>query len=217
MTPEYRRTHYLENKGIYLKNGKLYKKLLESLITHIKDKPCADCGGKFPACAMDFDHVSGEKVMNIARLSRLSSPASLLSEIKKCELVCANCHRIRTFFRPNPPSYLSIEEICEIFASRRKTYDREIWEELFQMAGAVLPAPPEKRKRAPRFVRKIGPEGTSWCSSHQDFLPVSRFEKNISRWNGLQGQCIDCRKKSPSRRPKKSQAVSVFGSQHNQI
>jgi len=151
---------------------------------------------------MDFDHVSGEKVMNIAQLSRLSSPASLLSEIKKCELVCANCHRIRTSSRLPSKNILSVEEILKSFISRKKTYDREVWEELFSMIGVALPPLPEKPKRLPRNVRKIGPEGTAWCRGHQSFLSVDKFEKNASRWNGLQGQCVDCRKKMPSRKSK---------------
>lgn len=204
MTSEYRRTHYLENKDEYLKKGKTYKEVLSSLIVLIKDKPCADCGKKFPPCAMDFDHISGEKVMNIAQLSRLSSPASLLTELKKCELVCATCHRIRTASRLNPPKVLSSEEIIDVFSSRRKTYDKEVWVELFSLADLTLPEQPEKPKRKPRFVRKIGPEGMAWCSTHQDFISVERFEKNASRWNDLQGQCTDCRKKSPSRKPKKN-------------
>lgn len=52
--------------------------------------------------------------------------------------------------------------------------------------------------------RKVGPEGTAWCRAHQRFLPVSRFAKNGSRWNGFQGQCNDCRKKMPSRKSRKS-------------
>jgi hypothetical protein len=55
-----------------------------------------DCGGRFPACAMDFDHrdptTKVAKVMN-----HRNRVAPVLREIAKCDLVCANCHRIRTF------------------------------------------------------------------------------------------------------------------------
>jgi hypothetical protein len=67
-----------------------------------KSKPCADCSGMFPEfafTAMEFDHVPerGTKKFMIgqAHLSKVSF-ASLESEIKKCDLVCANCHKIRT-------------------------------------------------------------------------------------------------------------------------
>jgi hypothetical protein len=63
---------------------------------------CPDCGGKFHSVAMDFDHVSGAKVQHISRM--VSQPHhyswdALLAEIAKCEIVCANCHRVRTHER----------------------------------------------------------------------------------------------------------------------
>jgi hypothetical protein len=44
---------------------------------------------------MDFDHVRGEKLNNVSDMVRGPTEA-LLSEIAKCELVCAVCHRNRT-------------------------------------------------------------------------------------------------------------------------
>lgn len=64
-----------------------------------KDKPCMDCGGKFPPECMDFDHRPDEvKSFGIsARIgSQMLSKAKFLIEMAKCDLVCANCHRIRT-------------------------------------------------------------------------------------------------------------------------
>jgi hypothetical protein len=49
---------------------------------------------------MDFDHVRGEKTVNLARLRNSRSAwAKLVAEIEKCEVVCSNCHRIRTRMR----------------------------------------------------------------------------------------------------------------------
>jgi hypothetical protein len=61
----------------------------------IKDKPCLDCGNKFPSCCMDFDHIRGEKLFGIT-VSGNRKWETVLKEIEKCEVVCANCHRIRT-------------------------------------------------------------------------------------------------------------------------
>lgn len=59
--------------------------------------PCVDCGHLFPACCMDFDHVSGDKLAEVGALAARSTAWELIqAEIDKCELVCANCHRIRT-------------------------------------------------------------------------------------------------------------------------
>lgn len=63
----------------------------------LKDVPCADCRGRFPRVCMDFDHVRGEKIDSISRMIRMSFSRDLiLAEIEKCEVVCSNCHRIRT-------------------------------------------------------------------------------------------------------------------------
>jgi hypothetical protein len=61
--------------------------------------PCADCGRHFHFAAMDFDHIDGTKVAGIATLAIAGSFQKMLREIEKCEVVCSNCHRIRTFVR----------------------------------------------------------------------------------------------------------------------
>lgn len=61
----------------------------------LKAVPCGDCKGTFPPECMDFDHVRGEKLFGIAVNMNISWER-LEAEIAKCEIVCANCHRIRT-------------------------------------------------------------------------------------------------------------------------
>jgi len=64
-----------------------------------KDRPCADCGRQYPPYVMDFDHRDRtQKRFSVGRGWEHSIQA-LLAEIAKCELVCANCHRERTFSR----------------------------------------------------------------------------------------------------------------------
>ena len=66
-------------------------------INKLKDVPCADCGGKFDPVVMDFDHVRGEKLFNISvGVGTGQGIRKILAEIEKCEVVCANCHRLRT-------------------------------------------------------------------------------------------------------------------------
>jgi hypothetical protein len=64
-----------------------------------EQSPCMDCGQRFPACAMDFDHVGVKNFAIATAISKGKAIKAVLAEIKNCELVCANCHRIRTFNR----------------------------------------------------------------------------------------------------------------------
>lgn len=62
-----------------------------------RETPCADCDGTFAPECMDFDHVDGPKGMEVSTLAtRGASIDRLIDEIALCELVCANCHRVRT-------------------------------------------------------------------------------------------------------------------------
>jgi hypothetical protein len=70
------------------------------VIDKLKDYPCADCGNQYPAPVMEFDHVRGKKLFSISTAVMTSRPMKkILAEIKKCDLVCANCHRLRTMKR----------------------------------------------------------------------------------------------------------------------
>ena len=57
--------------------------------------PCADCMRSFPPEAMDFDHLD-EKIDLISKMVYQVGFETLKRELSKCEVVCANCHRIRT-------------------------------------------------------------------------------------------------------------------------
>jgi hypothetical protein len=61
---------------------------------------CVICGYNIHPAALDFDHLPGtNKVTTIAKLFSGLKEELLLEEIKKCEVVCANCHRVRTATR----------------------------------------------------------------------------------------------------------------------
>jgi hypothetical protein len=71
-------------------------------LDQIKSCPCVDCGKTFPPIAMDFDHVRGVKFRMVSTMVNYSWERVLI-EVAKCDLVCANCHRIRTTSRRSVP------------------------------------------------------------------------------------------------------------------
>jgi hypothetical protein len=59
-----------------------------------------DCGVQYITAVMEFDHVRGVKTSSLSEMvSKGKRPDQLDEEIAKCDLVCANCHRIRTVER----------------------------------------------------------------------------------------------------------------------
>tara|TARA_R110000751_G_C13633083_1_gene466075 strand:+ start:313 stop:810 length:498 start_codon:yes stop_codon:yes gene_type:complete len=60
------------------------------------ERGCTDCGYRKHHTALEFDHIRGKKELNVC-LSK--SIAQAKKEIEKCEVVCSNCHRIRTYNR----------------------------------------------------------------------------------------------------------------------
>lgn len=60
---------------------------------------CADCGEKYPYYMLDLDHLRDKRFNLGHQLSYANSLDDLKEEIAKCEVVCANCHRIRTYNR----------------------------------------------------------------------------------------------------------------------
>lgn len=67
------------------------------LINDIKmSKGCAKCGYSEHAAALDFNHVSEHKNFNVSQDPKVAL-GKLLAEIEKCEVLCANCHRVHTY------------------------------------------------------------------------------------------------------------------------
>lgn len=65
----------------------------------LKAGPCKDCGQAHPYYVMDFDHRDpATKRADISHLVKNGTSWELvLEEIAKCDLVCVNCHRLRTY------------------------------------------------------------------------------------------------------------------------
>jgi len=73
---------------------------LHKYLRDLKEKtPCVDCKINYPYYVMDFDHVRGKKHANVMELVTTLSKKKIDEELAKCEIVCSNCHRVRTHLR----------------------------------------------------------------------------------------------------------------------
>ena len=101
---KYFRRHYKSHRQYYLDKTKrrrpVYRAQVVAYVMAVKAvNPCKDCGNQYPYYVMDFDHVSGVKVGNVAQMKSSATLSKVKREIAKCDLVCANCHRARTYNR----------------------------------------------------------------------------------------------------------------------
>lgn len=88
--------HYRDNREKSIANSKKNREATrKKLWEYLQDKSCVDCGYDNPI-ALEFDHIDPEaKVASVSVLTGYSW-AKVLEEISKCEIRCANCHRIKT-------------------------------------------------------------------------------------------------------------------------
>lgn len=71
-----------------------------AMLAELRNVPCADCGGLLEPCAMDFDHRDPTTKLNtVTRMVGRAHTEAILAEVAKCDIVCANCHRLRTWRR----------------------------------------------------------------------------------------------------------------------
>jgi hypothetical protein len=91
---------YVRSPEMRAKNREVAARRFRSardLLIELRSKPCTDCGQTFPPYCMEFDHVDrAGKSFTIGHLTGGGITPRFLREIGLCELVCSNCHRIRT-------------------------------------------------------------------------------------------------------------------------
>ncbi len=103
----YSKRHYEGFKSSYLLRGKINaleqrNKLARKILEFLDDKACLDCGESDPV-VLDFDHREpADKRETISHMCHACySWEAILTEISKCDIRCANCHRRRTSFQFN--------------------------------------------------------------------------------------------------------------------
>jgi hypothetical protein len=97
----YRRAHYLRNRAEYIRQAEaqIERRRLDNrrrVRLYLLSHPCVDCGEADPL-VLDLDHRDPEeKVQAVTWLARRKPWSIVAAEIDKCDVRCANCHRIRT-------------------------------------------------------------------------------------------------------------------------
>jgi hypothetical protein len=98
---EAQRKSYLKNIDKYEADNEAKRARVRGQIYTLKEStPCYDCHKYFPYYMTEYDHLDPSlKIDTVSRLARNSTLEKALEEIKKCELLCSNCHKQRTWLR----------------------------------------------------------------------------------------------------------------------
>jgi hypothetical protein len=97
----YRRQHYLKNREQYIARevARITSYRIENRLlvySYLQSHPCVDCG-ETDVVVLEFDHRDpATKRRDVAYLAARKSWKTVLVEIAKCDVRCANCHRRRT-------------------------------------------------------------------------------------------------------------------------
>jgi len=98
---EYNRKHYLKNKDKYKDRATKRRKRMSDLVNEYKydfllTHPCADCGER-DVVVLEFHHVNKEDKLFCVSKTEGRNMDAIKAEIDKCIVLCANCHKRRTF------------------------------------------------------------------------------------------------------------------------
>jgi predicted transcriptional regulator len=81
------------------RSQKRREEIRDIIRTFKQEKACMDCKIVYPYYVLDFDHIGNNKIEGISKMASWFPLDEIIVEIKKCEVVCANCHRERTHSR----------------------------------------------------------------------------------------------------------------------
>jgi hypothetical protein len=93
---------YKDRDTLYAKQKEHRIKMREKLLQYLLENPCVECGESDPR-VLDFDHIDpSTKTKTVSRfLAGHAGWDKIMSEIDKCRVLCANCHRRHTYKQQN--------------------------------------------------------------------------------------------------------------------
>jgi 5-methylcytosine-specific restriction endonuclease McrA len=101
------RAHYHKYGSNYRERAversrKIKNSLRQQMLTYLSDKACVRCGIS-DIRVLEFDHINpATKSFSIARgITSTLGWDKILDEIAKCQILCANCHKIKTASEAN--------------------------------------------------------------------------------------------------------------------
>lgn len=118
--------NYANNKTKFAKWSKDRRlRVRKQVFEYLLDHPCVECGER-DIIVLEFDHrTQTTKRFDVMSATHGHSWKTILEEIKKCDVVCANCHKRRTAKMMNWETRLEIAEIQKERLQKEKEKEEE--------------------------------------------------------------------------------------------
>jgi hypothetical protein len=93
---------YKNKEDLYAAQRRHREKMRSLILNFLLDHPCEICGESDPV-VLEFDHIDREtKTKDVSKyLSGHAGWDKIKSEIDKCRVLCANCHKRHTYKQLN--------------------------------------------------------------------------------------------------------------------
>ena len=83
---------------------------LEAIQAYKERMGCIDCERDYPHYVLEFDHLPEfKKFGQVSHILKKYGPDKAWEEIAKCDVVCSNCHKLRTNARLFPEEYATLD------------------------------------------------------------------------------------------------------------
>lgn len=111
----YHAEHYRKYRSVYIERAKIRREKLRkefrfTILQHLQGKSCVSCNEN-DIRVLEFDHIEApKKSFTISQAVKLGrSVDELKSELKKCQILCSNCHKKKTAHQYNWYKSLNLE------------------------------------------------------------------------------------------------------------
>lgn len=178
---EYGREHYRLNSAVYVERSRRrrreqHPRIREAIYSYLRRHPCIDCGER-DILLLDFDHRDRSSKRNVvARLARSTTLTVVMTEIAKCDVRCANCHRRRTAAQMN--------------WRKSPAFERDHRAALPELRRAPRDSATGKPVTEQLSIWSVGL--TKWCSRCARFKPVHDFAFHDRVTGRRQHRCRMC-------------------------
>ena len=212
-TARYYREHRDVQKARLLRNTYARREQnRDRVINYLSQQSCADCG-EADIVTLQFHHLGNKKANVSALIAGGASWAKVEAEIAKCEVLCANCHRLRTAIawpelipdvgaaiRPERPSRRPIQ----------MQLDQQLELRICRVCGLSKPLtqfPLRSREKETRqwiCLQCQRTYTTGWYERNRDRTIAAVRQRNISRRTQarsraavVRSECVDCGEANP--------------------